>query len=218
MKKTRILLADDHAVVRGGIRILIEGEWGWEVCGEAATGREAVTLAEKLKPHVVVLDIGMPELNGLDAARQIKHALPETEILIFSSHESEQLVRDVFEAGARGYLLKNDAPEHLVAAIKSLLEHKPYFSSEISQIVFSGYLKAGTPEAAADEPTGRISAREREIVQLLCEGATNKEVATKLGLSVKTIETHRKNIMAKLGLQYFSQMVAYAIRNKIIEG
>jgi len=218
MKKTRILLADDHAVVRGGIRILIEGEWGWEVCGEAATGREAVALAGTLKPDIVVLDVGMPELNGLDAARQIKHALPAVEILIFTSHESEQLVRDVFAAGALGYILKNDAPQHLVAAIKSLLVHKPYFSTKISEIVFSGYLKAGVPGAATEETSSRLSPRERETVQLLCEGATNKEVGVKLGISVKTIETHRKNIMAKLGLKSFSDLVVYAIRNQIIEG
>jgi len=218
MKKTRILLADDHAVVRGGIRILVESEWGWEVCGEAANGREAVSLAEKLQPDVVVLDIGMPELNGLDATRQIKRALPDTEILIFSSHESEQLVRDVFEAGARGYLLKNDAPQHIVAAIKSLLLHQPYFSGRIAEIVFSTYLKADPLGTNCDATAGRLSEREREIVQQLCEGATNKEVGAKLGISVKTIETHRKNIMGKLGLKSFSEMVVYAIRNRIIEG
>lgn len=220
MKKIRILLADDHAVVRGGIRLLIEGEWGWEVCGEAATGREAVALAEKLKPEIAVLDIGMPELNGLDAARQIKRTLPKTEVLIFTSYESEQLVRDVFDAGALGYLLKTDAPQQLVAAIKSLLTRKPYFSAKVAEFVFSGYLKAGTPgtPGAPDDPASRLTPREREIVQLLCEGATNKEVGAKLGISVKTIETHRANVMSKLDLSYFSQLVVYAIRNQIIEG
>lgn len=218
MKRTRILLADDHAVLRSGIRMLVESEWGWEVCGEASTGREAVSMSLKLKPDVIVLDIGMPELNGLDATRQIKRDRPETAVLIFSSHESEQLVRDVFDAGARGYLLKNDAPQHLVAAVKTLLTGKPYFSARISETIFAAYLKAGQPGAAPAESAHRLSPREREIVQLLCEGSTNKEVAAQLGVSAATIETHRKNIMQKLDLKAFSQLVVYAIRNQIIEG
>jgi len=213
MTKTRILLADDHAIIRSGPRLLLENEWGWDICGEAANGREAVQQAEKLQPDVVVLDIGMPEVNGLDAARQIRHARPETEILIFTSHESEQLVRDVFAAGARGYLLKTDAPQHLVAAIKALLEKKTYFTSQISEVIFAGFLKG----APAVETASRLSPRERETVQLLCEGSTNKEVASKLGVSVKTTETHRKNIMSKLGLKSFSELVVYAIRNQIIQ-
>jgi len=214
MKKTQILLADDHAIIRNGLRLLLENEWGWEICGEAANGREAVEQAEKLQPDIVVLDIGMPEVNGLDATRQIRQACPETEILIFSSHESDELVREVFAAGARGYLLKTDAPQHLVAAIKALLEKKPYFTAKISEVVFAGFLNG----APAEDTDGRLSPRERETVQLLCEGSTNKEVGSKLGISVKTVETHRKNIMAKLGMKSFSHLVAYAIRNQIIQG
>jgi DNA-binding NarL/FixJ family response regulator len=216
LKKTRILLADDYAVVRCGIRVLIEREGGWEVCGEAETGREAVKLAGELQPDVVVLDIGMPELNGIDAARQIKRERPETEILIFSLHESAQIVREVFEAGARGYLLKSDASFHLIPAIESLILGRPYFSRRISEIVFSNYI-AGTIGAGSASAASRISGREREIVQLLCEGATNKVAGAKLGLSVQTIETHRKNIMSKLNLKAFSELVIYAVRHRIIE-
>lgn len=218
MKKTRILLADDHSVVRAGIRLVLENEWGWQVCGEASTGREAVELAGKLQPDIVVLDIGMPELNGLDAARQIKRAVPQAEVLIFTSHEDEQLVRDVFAAGARGYLLKSDAAQYLTTAVKALLEHKPYYSAAVSETIFAEYLKGGAGGPGAEGQTGRLTPRERELVQLLGEGKMNKEVASILGLSVKTIETHRKNVMRKLGLKSFSELVVYAIRNHLIQG
>jgi DNA-binding NarL/FixJ family response regulator len=214
----RILLADDHEIVRTGTRILLESEPGWKVCAEASDGREAVIEAEQTQPHVAVLDIGMPELNGLDAAREIKRVAPDTEILIFTSHQNEQLVRDVIEAGARGYLLKTDAQRFLVIAVKALLEHKTYFCAEVSEMIFSGYLKPRTSGAVEAEVERRLSPREREVTQLLCEGAINKEVGAKLGLSVKTIETHRKNIMSKLGLHSFSQLVVYALRNQLITG
>ncbi len=216
MEKLRILLADDHEVVRQGVRILIEKEAGWEVCGEAANGRTAVALAEKLKPDVVVLDIGMPELNGLDAARQIKRALPKTEVLIFTAEESDQLIHDVFAAGARSYILKSDIGGHLVAAIRALGEHKHYFTNRISEVVFARYLD-GASGAGKDKTEG-LTPREREIVQLLCEGKSNKEVAALLGISIKTVETHRAATMRKLRLDSFADLVRYAIRNKIISG
>lgn len=214
----RILLADDHEIVRTGTRALLERQPGWEICAEVDNGQDAVTQAVKTRPDVAVLDIGMPELNGLDTAREIKRTLPETEILIFTSYESEQLIRDVFDAGVRGYLLKTDAAEHLVAAIEALLAHKPYFCSKVSEIIFAGYLKAGSSTAPVADTRSRLTPRERQIVQLLCEGAINKEVGAKLSLSVKTVETHRKHIMAKLGLRSFSQLVVYAMRNQIISG
>ena len=213
--KIRILIADDHDIVRRGMRPLIESEWGWEICGEAKDGREALALAEKLKPDVVVLDVAMPEMNGVDVARQIKKSLPDTEVLAFTGTESEALVHQLFAAGARGCVLKNDAAEHLIPAIKALCAHQPYFGSRVAQVVFESYLKGGLqPEEAAP---GGLSPREREIVQLLAEGKSNKEVATTLGISVKTAETHRAQVMRKLGFTAFSELVRYAVRNQLVQ-
>ena len=214
MEKLRILLADDHEIVRQGVRMLIEKEPGWEVCAEAADGRKAVALAENLTPDVVVLDMGMPELNGLEAARQIKRALPKTEVLIFTGEESEQLIHEVFATGARSYILKSELSEHLVAAIRALGGHKPYFTKRISEVVFARYLD-GAPGAGKDKTEG-LTPREREIVQLLAEGKSNKEVAAFLGISIKTVETHRATTMRKLRMDSFADLVRYAIRNKII--
>ena len=213
MKKLRILIADDHDVVRAGVRLLIETQPGWDVCGEAANGREAVALADKLRPDLVVLDITMPELNGLEAARQIKKASPKIEVLMLTAHESEDLVHQVFDVGARSYILKSEAGKHLVAAIQFAGEHKPYFTSKVSEIVFARYLGGKTP----DSESATLTARERELLQLLAEGQSNKEAASQLGISVKTVETHRAAIMRKLALKSVSDLVRYAIRNKIIE-
>jgi two-component system response regulator NreC len=214
LEKLRILVADDHEVVRHGVRGLIEKEAGWEVCGEAGDGRDAVLLAEKLKPDVVVLDMGMPELNGLEAARQIKRALPKTEVLIFTGEESEQLIHDIFAAGVRSYILKSDLGVHLVSAIRALGQHKHYFTNRVSQVVFARYLDGAS--GAGKAKTEGLTAREREIVQLLAEGKSNKEVGALLGISVKTVETHRAATMRKLRLNAFADLVRYAIRNKII--
>jgi len=214
MSKVRILIADDHDIVRRGMRPLLESEWGWEICGEARQGREAVDLAEKLKPDIVILDVAMPELNGVEVTRQIKHLLPETEILVFTGTESEELVHEIFAAGARACVLKSEAGEQLIPAIKALCEHKPYFGSRISKIVFESYLSGGvTPEQGTP---GGLSPREREIVQLLAEGKSNKEVGATLGISVKTVETHRAAIMRKLGFTSFSELVRYAVRNHLV--
>jgi DNA-binding NarL/FixJ family response regulator len=216
MKQIRVLIADDHELIRNGVKLLLEKEPGFVVCGEASNGREAVDLSEQLKPDVVILDITMPELNGLDALPRIKRVSPETEILIFSSQESERLVHQLLKSGARGYLLKTGVSRHLVSAVRALAAHKPFFSSKISQIVFESYLHGGVPsdDLLSGDP---LTAREREIVQLLAEGRNNKDVAANLGISVKTAETHRANIMRKLELDSFSELVRYAIRNKIIE-
>ncbi len=212
----RILLADDHGIVRRGIKELLEEHVGWTVCAEAATGREAVELAIEHRPQIAVLDMSMPELNGLEAARRIHAAVPETEILMFTMHESEELVRDALAAGARGYLLKSDAADQLVPAIESLARHKPFFSGSISQIVLAGFLKAGT--AANLSPAAqRLTSREREIVQLLAEGKSNKQIAALLDLSVKTVETHRAAAMRKLDLGSLPDLVRFAIRNRIIQ-
>jgi len=214
MKTLRILLADDHEIVRQGVRMLIEKEPGLEVCGEAADGRKAVALAGKLTPDIVVLDMGMPELNGLEAARQIKHALPKTEVLIFTGDESERLIHEIFAVGARSYILKSDLSEHLVAAIRALSQHKHYFTKAISEIVFARYLD-GSSGAGQDKAEG-LTPREREIVQLVGEGKSNKEAARILGISIKTVETHRATTMRKLRLDSFADLVRYAIRNKIV--
>ena len=216
MKTIRILLADDHKVVRQGTRALLSTIPEWEIVGETDNGRDAVSLTAELKPDIVILDIAMPELNGLDATRQIKKNSPETEVLIFTGQETEKLVHDVFDSGAGSYIMKTDAADHLIDAVKALSEHKHFFTSRISEIVFARYIQGkkvleGTPEKS------RITDREREIVQLLGEGKSSKEIATILGISVRTVETHRAAIMKKLGLKSFSELIRYAVRNKIIE-
>ena len=215
MTPVRILLADDHEIVREGVRALTQRQPGWEICGEARDGREALALAETLKPDVVVLDIGMPELNGVDVARQIKRALPDTEILAFTGSESESLVHEIFAAGARGCVLKNEAADHLVPAIKALCDHQPYLASRLSRFVFESYLHGGLP--ANQAAPGGLSPREREIVKPLADGKSNKEVATALGISAKTAEGHRAAIMRKLGFSAFSELVRYAVRNQIVQ-
>ena len=216
MKTLRILLADDHKIVRQGTRALLSRIPEWEIIGEAGNGREAVALSAQLKPNIVILDIAMPELNGLDATRQIKKNSPETEVLIFTGQVTEELVHDVFSSGARSYIVKTDAPDQLIDAVKALSQHKPFFTSRISEIVFARYFQEQNELESTPEKS-RITDREREIVQLLSEGKSNKEVADILGISVKTAETHRAAIMRKLSLKSFSDMVRYAIRNKIIE-
>ena len=207
----RILLADDHDIVRRGMKELLEEQVGWSVCAEAANGRVAVELALVHRPQVSVLDLSMPELNGLEATRRIKDALPETEILIFSMHESEELIRDVLAAG-----LKSDASRQLVPAVESLARHQPFFSGRVSEVVLGGFLNP-EPLKASSTAAERLTSREREIVQLLAEGQSNKQIATKLELSVKTVETHRTSAMRKLGLKSLPDLVRFAIRNQIAQ-
>lgn len=215
MKTVRILVADDHEVVRKGVCSLLETHPGWTVVGEATTGRDAVKKAEKLKPDIVILDYSMPELNGLEAIRQILKAGPQTEVLVLTMHDSEQVTRHVLAAGARGYVLKSDAALNLVAAVEALCQHKPFLTSAVSEMVFRDFQKSNRSE---DSLSGdRLTQREREIVQLLAEGKSNKEVASLLGISIKTAETHRRNVLGKLNLHSISDLVHYAIRNKIIE-
>jgi DNA-binding NarL/FixJ family response regulator len=211
----RILLADDHEIIRQGVRGIIEKQPGWTVCGEASTGREAVALVEKLQPDIVVMDMTMPELNGLEATRQIKRRWPEVEVLIFTGIETEDLIHQVFEAGARSYIVKTDAQKVLVTALQSLAQHKPFFTSYVGEVIFAKYLN-GKAASETKPESNKLTEREREIIQLLAEGKSNKEVATMLGISVKTAETHRAAIMRKLDLPTFSDLVRYAIRNQII--
>lgn len=215
--RLRIFIADDHEVVRDGTRSIIERQPGWEVCGVAETGREAVDNAIALEPDIVVMDMTMPDLNGLDAAILIKRRLPKTEILIFTAHESDQLVREVFEAGVKSFICKSQAHNFLVEAIESLSRHKPFFTSKVSEILFAGMLNRSETNGDESHPGSRLSSREREIVQLLAEGSSNKQVADSLGISVRTAETHRASILRKLGLDSVAGLVRYAVRNNMIE-
>jgi len=214
MNPLRILIVDDHAVVRRGVRALLESQPGWEVAGEAVTGREAVNLAKRLDPDIVVMDLSLPELNGLDAARQILKDSPRTEVLVLTMHHSEELVRNVLQAGARGYVLKSDADESLIAAVESLRDHKPFLTSTVTEFVLDDYVHRAEEDVVN---AGTVTPREREIIQLLAEGKSNKETASALSVSVKTVEAHRANIMRKLRLRSISDLVRYAIRNKIVE-
>ncbi|MGB8541665.1 MAG: response regulator transcription factor [Candidatus Acidiferrales bacterium] len=217
MKTLRILIADDHDLMRRGVKALLQSHAGWEIIGEAHTGREAVSKAEELKPDVVILDISMPDLNGVDAAKRIRKASPDTEVLILSVHYSDQLIRDILEAGVRGYIVKSDSDRDLVIAVETLANHKPFFTPRATEVMLTnfneGKTKADLPETMRD----RLTSREREIVQLLAEGKSSKEVASSLNISVKTAETHRANIMRKLQLHTVSELVRYAVRNQIIE-
>jgi len=217
MRQVRILVADDHSIVRRGVRALLETHAGWKVCGEAATGAEAVKQAKKLRPDVAVIDITMPDLNGFEAARQIRTVAPQTEVLVLTVHESEQALREVLDAGALGYVSKSDLDLNLSAAIESLLRHKPFFSSRVSEMMLKRYLKQDVPPKLPGTGPAALTQRQREIVRLLAEGKTNKEVALALGISVKTAETHRNNIMRKLQLRSFSHLVRYAVRHNLVE-
>ena len=215
MNGLRILIADDHEVARQGIRALLESHPGWEVCAEAKDGREAVELATNSKPDIVLLDIGMPNLNGLDAARQILATSPAIRILILTMHDAEQVVREVLAAGARGFVLKSDAARDLVAAVDALQHRRTFFTTRVTQMVMNGYLH---PEKESQPSVKAVlTPREREVIQLLAEGKTSKEVAVALKLSVKTAETHRTNLMRKLDLHSVADLTLYAIRNGIVQ-
>jgi DNA-binding NarL/FixJ family response regulator len=211
-----ILIADDHDVVRRGLKSLLQSHPGWEVCAEASNGREAVELAKNLKPQVVVLDVTMPGLGGLEATRQILGVLPRTEILILTMHESEELVGEVLEAGARGYVLKTDTGRDLLRAVEAVSEHKPFFTTKIAEMVLHGYLERKRQPVAARSQPGSLTAREREVIHLLAEGKSNKQVATILGIATKTAEAHRINIMRKLNLHSIVEVVRYAVRNQLL--
>jgi DNA-binding NarL/FixJ family response regulator len=214
MTPLRIFIADDHYVVRAGLRALLESRAGWEVCGEATNGREAVEKAAKLKPEIAVVDIGMPLLNGIEVVRQLRKVSPETQILILTMHESDDLVQQVVEAGARGYILKDDADRILLAAVDALCRKKTYFSTRVSDIAEGSDSRGEAPDTPRASRS-RLTPREREVVQLLAEGKSNKEVASLLGISVKTAEAHRANVMLKLNFHSITELVLYAVRNKM---
>lgn len=217
MDTVRLLVADDHEIVRKGLKAVLEAQPGWTVLAEASDGREAVEKAKQLKPDVTVLDLGMPSLNGLEASRQILKNDSSAKILILTMHETDPLIRDVLDAGARGYVLKTDASRDLVTAVNAVRSNKTFFTAKVAQMVLDGYLDTKPRAPEPESPKIRLTPRQREIVQLLAEGKSSKEVAAVLGLSIKTAETHRANIMRRLDCHSVSELVRYAVRNNIIE-
>ncbi len=213
----RILVADDHDVMRLGIRALLSAREGWEICAEARTGREAVAKTEQLKPDIAILDINMPELNGIEAARRIRKAFASTEVLMISFDYSDQLIREIVNAGARGFIVKGDSETDLIAAVEALANHKSFFTSRATDVILSLVRGGGRGTDLQDLVKNRLTPREREIVQLLAEGRSSKEVAESLSISVKTAETHRANIMRKLDLHSVTELVRYAVRNQIVQ-
>jgi DNA-binding NarL/FixJ family response regulator len=207
-----ILIVDDHPVVRKGLRALVESRRGWRVCGEAANGREAISWARAEKPDVAIVDIGMPGLGGIEATRQIRKVSPQTEVLILSAHGSEKLARELLDAGARGYLLKEDADVNLLEAIDALRKRAVFYSPKIA-----AWVAREERRARGKAPRDILTPRQRETIQLLAEGKSNKEVAATLGISVKTVEAHRANIMLKLNIHSVTELVHYAIRNDIVQ-
>lgn len=215
MSTLKILIADDHDVVRKGLRMLIEEHPGWQLCAEARSGREAVEKAIQLMPDVAIIDVSMPDLNGLEATRQIRKACPNTEVLVVTHHDSDEVAAEVLDAGARGYVLKSDSDRDLVHAVEVLSQHKPFFTSRVTEILLDS--RRGKVTNLGGGVRERLTMREREILQLLAEGKTAKEVASILGIATKTSDTHRTNIMRKLNVHSVAELVRYAIRNKIVE-
>jgi len=215
MNAVRILVADDHGVVRKGLRLILERHDGLEVIGEAADGREAVRLAEELSPDIVIMDVGMPRLNGIDATAQILHRNPRAGVIILSMHSDEGYIVRALSAGAKGYLLKDSAEEDLIQAVRIVARGRPFFSPRITQTLLDDYVRQLRQKGLQDS-YDLLTEREKEVLQLISEGKSNKEVATILGLSVYTVETHRTNLMQKLNLHNTAEIVLYAVRKKII--
>jgi DNA-binding NarL/FixJ family response regulator len=208
----RILIADDHAVVRSGLKAILEAQPGWQVVAEVGDGKDAIAKAIEAKPNVAIVDYSLPLMNGAEVTRQIRVRAPNTEVLIFTMHDSDALVSEVLRAGARAFLLKSDAQNHLVAAVEALAGHKPFFTGRLTEKLLEAFLSAQIQQEAS-----LLSPRERVVVQLIAEGNSNKEMSGILNLSVKTIETHRAAAMRKLNLTSTAGLVRYAIRNKLIE-
>ena len=215
MRPARILIADDHDIVRKGLRALVEEESSWQVVADVQDGRSAVAKTQELKPDIAILDIAMPSLNGLDATKQIVKVNPDTKVLILTMHDSERLIQHVLNAGARGYLMKTDAGRDLVVAIRALLLGQTYFTQRVAQIVLDTFTGKKTTTSEGDIQS--LTAKEREVVQLLAEGKSSKEAADVLNVSTKTLETHRSNIMRKLGCHSVTDVVRYAIRNHLAQ-
>ncbi len=211
----RVLVADDHTIIRSGIRLLLERETGFEVVAEASDGRQAVELADKERPDVVMLDIGMPNLNGIEATKQITARLPQTKVIVLSMHSDEAYVLKALRAGARGYLLKDSAESDIMNAIRAVQQGKAYFSPEISRMLMDDYMRQ-LQQRGMDDSYDLLTTREREILQMLAEGKTNKEIASMLNLSPYTVETHRSHILQKLNLHTLPELILYAVRKGVI--
>lgn len=218
MNKIKVLLADDHTVVRQGLRALLEAEPDIEVVGEASTGREAVQLAQKLLPNVVVMDIAMPNLNGLEATRQITGMIPETKVLVLSSYNDDEYVHQVTEAGATGYLIKQNAAADLIKAVRETRSGNAFFSPAITKRLVEHYREAFLRGRPATKRTDVLTSRETEVLQLIAEGKTNKQIASELYISVKTVDKHRQQLMKKLNIHDIAGLTRYAISNGVIEG
>ena len=216
--KLRILIADDHEVVRRGLASLLQSHEGWEVCGEAKDGRQAVEMARQLKPDVVILDIGMPVLNGLAATRQLAQQNPQQKTIVLTIADSDQVIREALDAGARGFVLKSDAARDLVSAVEAVQNNRMFFTSRVNDMVLAGFLDKGINTSRDETPRlPKLTRREFEVIQLLAEGKSSKEVASLLNLSTKTAETHRSNIMRKLDIHSIRDLVVYAVKNDIIQ-
>jgi DNA-binding NarL/FixJ family response regulator len=221
VKPYRVLVADDHAVVRHGLRVLLEAQPGVQVCGEASTGLEAIDCVKKGKPDLLVLDLTMPDMNGLEVMRAIRGESPSTEVLVLTMHFSEELAREMLRCGALGYVLKSDVDTELLAALDHVRHHQPFFTSRLAISMAQNYVrKSSDPgDSGADgvPPNSPLTPREIEVVKLLAEGKSNKEVASTLGVSTRTAESHRNHIMDKMNFASFSELVRFAVRNKLIE-
>lgn len=215
MNKIRVLLADDHTILRDGIRALLEDQADIEVVGEAEDGQATVKMAARLKPDVVVMDIAMPLLNGLEATRQIQRDLPQVKVLILTMHENEEYIRQVLAAGALGYVLKDAAARDLIGAIRTVYQGEAVLSPAITRLVIEDYLRWG--DIRPQDTSNGLTSREREVLQLIAEGYTNKGIAEILSISVKTVQTHRTNLMSKLDLHDRGELIKYAIQKKIID-
>jgi len=216
MDELRILIADDHDLIRRGVRDLLAARSGWQVVGEASNGTDAVRKAVSLRPNVAILDFSMPELNGPGAAAQIVEKVPETGVVVLTMHDSEQVMREVLQAGARGLVLKSDADRDLLEAVEAVARKRHFFTTRLSELVLGGYLAGTAAKVKVESKVAQLTEREREVMRLLADGMSSKEAATQLQISIRTVESHRINISRKLGFNSIAKLVHYAIRHGIV--